>query len=200
MGGLDACFGRWDTRDHPLADVHPTEFQKALFPGQGELHGIEISSNRYQTTTTRVSWTSRTSKSTPRTSCASRRRPVCVSWVLLFSSNTQPGTTPRSPLSAPWLWTLFSTSASVGTLCVALAEVMLTPQVKDLKYKHDHRMEYLSLPDRELIHALSQLTSSVARRPLGAGGRQEGEAGFVPRRAPPPFRVEGREFPVFLRS
>jgi phospholipase D1/2 len=35
MGGLDACYGRWDTRDHPLADVHPTEFFKSLFPGQG---------------------------------------------------------------------------------------------------------------------------------------------------------------------
>ncbi|WWC65686.1 uncharacterized protein I303_108307 [Kwoniella dejecticola CBS 10117] len=34
MGGLDACFGRWDTRNHPLADVHPTEFYKSLFPGQ----------------------------------------------------------------------------------------------------------------------------------------------------------------------
>ena len=34
MGGLDACFGRWDTRNHPLADVHPTEWFKSLFPGQ----------------------------------------------------------------------------------------------------------------------------------------------------------------------
>jgi phospholipase D1/2 len=37
MGGLDACYGRWDTRDHPLADVHPTEFYKSLFPGQGAI-------------------------------------------------------------------------------------------------------------------------------------------------------------------
>ena len=37
MGGLDACYGRWDTRNHPLADVHPTEFFKSLFPGQGQL-------------------------------------------------------------------------------------------------------------------------------------------------------------------
>lgn len=36
MGGLDACYGRWDTHNHPLADVHPTEFFKSLFPGQGE--------------------------------------------------------------------------------------------------------------------------------------------------------------------
>ncbi|KAJ9118196.1 hypothetical protein QFC22_004100 [Naganishia vaughanmartiniae] len=34
MGGLDACYGRWDTHNHPLADVHPTEFKKTLFPGQ----------------------------------------------------------------------------------------------------------------------------------------------------------------------
>lgn len=36
MGGLDACYGRWDTHNHPLADVHPTEFYKSLFPGQGK--------------------------------------------------------------------------------------------------------------------------------------------------------------------
>ncbi|EIW71690.1 hypothetical protein TREMEDRAFT_71238 [Tremella mesenterica DSM 1558] len=34
MGGLDACYGRWDTRNHPLSDVHPTQFYKSLFPGQ----------------------------------------------------------------------------------------------------------------------------------------------------------------------
>ncbi|KAJ9108157.1 hypothetical protein QFC20_003518 [Naganishia adeliensis] len=34
MGGLDACYGRWDTHDHPLSDVHPQEFNKTLFPGQ----------------------------------------------------------------------------------------------------------------------------------------------------------------------
>ncbi|KAJ9099791.1 hypothetical protein QFC21_003789 [Naganishia friedmannii] len=34
MGGLDACYGRWDTHNHPLADVHPTEFKETLFPGQ----------------------------------------------------------------------------------------------------------------------------------------------------------------------
>lgn len=34
IGGLDLCFGRWDTHNHPLADVHPTEFDKTLFPGQ----------------------------------------------------------------------------------------------------------------------------------------------------------------------
>ncbi|EAU83580.1 phospholipase D [Coprinopsis cinerea okayama7 len=34
VGGLDLCFGRWDTHNHPLADVHPTEFDLTLFPGQ----------------------------------------------------------------------------------------------------------------------------------------------------------------------
>lgn len=34
IGGLDACFGRWDTYEHPLADVHPTGVQKEMFPGQ----------------------------------------------------------------------------------------------------------------------------------------------------------------------
>jgi phospholipase D1/2 len=35
IGGLDLCFGRWDTNSHPIADVHPTEFSLTLFPGQG---------------------------------------------------------------------------------------------------------------------------------------------------------------------
>ncbi|EJC99464.1 phospholipase D [Fomitiporia mediterranea MF3/22] len=34
IGGLDLCFGRWDTHTHPLADAHPTDFSKTLFPGQ----------------------------------------------------------------------------------------------------------------------------------------------------------------------
>ena len=34
IGGLDLCFDRWDTHTHPLADVHPTDFSKTLFPGQ----------------------------------------------------------------------------------------------------------------------------------------------------------------------
>ncbi|KAI9047182.1 hypothetical protein LZ554_008636 [Drepanopeziza brunnea f. sp. 'monogermtubi'] len=34
MGGLDLCFGRWDTNSHPLADAHPTDISQALFPGQ----------------------------------------------------------------------------------------------------------------------------------------------------------------------
>ncbi|QRV81288.1 phospholipase [Ceratobasidium sp. AG-Ba] len=34
IGGLDACFGRWDTHSHPLADAHPTDFSRTLFPGQ----------------------------------------------------------------------------------------------------------------------------------------------------------------------
>ncbi|KAF9810816.1 hypothetical protein IEO21_06796 [Rhodonia placenta] len=34
VGGLDLCFGRWDTPTHPLADVHPTDLGRTLFPGQ----------------------------------------------------------------------------------------------------------------------------------------------------------------------
>ncbi|PBK59664.1 phospholipase D1, partial [Armillaria solidipes] len=34
IGGLDLCFGQWDTHSHPLADVHPTDFSRTLFPGQ----------------------------------------------------------------------------------------------------------------------------------------------------------------------
>ncbi|GAA6040745.1 hypothetical protein JCM8097_003276 [Rhodosporidiobolus ruineniae] len=35
IGGLDLCFGRWDLKgNYPLADVHPTDFGRTLFPGQ----------------------------------------------------------------------------------------------------------------------------------------------------------------------
>ncbi|GAA5862918.1 hypothetical protein JCM1840_002326 [Sporobolomyces johnsonii] len=34
IGGLDACFGRYDTNTYPLADVHPTDFARTIQPGQ----------------------------------------------------------------------------------------------------------------------------------------------------------------------
>lgn len=35
VGGLDICYGRWDTQNHPLADVHPNHLlERTLFPGQ----------------------------------------------------------------------------------------------------------------------------------------------------------------------
>ena len=34
IGGLDLCFGRWDNKQHPLADVHPAGVQNEIFPGQ----------------------------------------------------------------------------------------------------------------------------------------------------------------------
>ncbi|KAL1965759.1 hypothetical protein VTN77DRAFT_5259 [Rasamsonia byssochlamydoides] len=34
MGGLDLCFGRWDTNQHAIADVHPGDLNEIVFPGQ----------------------------------------------------------------------------------------------------------------------------------------------------------------------
>ncbi|KAK6503224.1 hypothetical protein TWF481_008254 [Arthrobotrys musiformis] len=34
IGGLDICFGRWDLRQHPLADVHPATVRDEIWPGQ----------------------------------------------------------------------------------------------------------------------------------------------------------------------
>jgi phospholipase D1/2 len=34
MGGLDLCFGRWDTHQHAIADVHPEDINETVFPGQ----------------------------------------------------------------------------------------------------------------------------------------------------------------------
>ncbi|KAK8231929.1 hypothetical protein HDK90DRAFT_467144 [Phyllosticta capitalensis] len=34
MGGLDLCYGRWDTNQHSIADVHPGDLDEIVFPGQ----------------------------------------------------------------------------------------------------------------------------------------------------------------------
>lgn len=34
MGGLDLCYGRWDTNQHQIADVHPGDLNRIVFPGQ----------------------------------------------------------------------------------------------------------------------------------------------------------------------
>lgn len=34
MGGLDLCYGRWDTNQHPIADCHPSNLDDIVFPGQ----------------------------------------------------------------------------------------------------------------------------------------------------------------------
>ena len=34
IGGLDLCFGRWDSHQHGLSDVHPSGVQNEMWPGQ----------------------------------------------------------------------------------------------------------------------------------------------------------------------
>ncbi|KAH0359606.1 phospholipase D/nuclease, partial [Aureobasidium melanogenum] len=34
MGGLDLCYGRWDTNQHSIADAHPSDLNQIIFPGQ----------------------------------------------------------------------------------------------------------------------------------------------------------------------
>ena len=34
IGGLDLCYGRWDEKQHPLSDAHPSGVQNQIFPGQ----------------------------------------------------------------------------------------------------------------------------------------------------------------------
>ncbi|KAF2758863.1 phospholipase D/nuclease [Pseudovirgaria hyperparasitica] len=34
MGGLDLCYGRWDTNQHPISDAHPGDLDNIVFPGQ----------------------------------------------------------------------------------------------------------------------------------------------------------------------
>jgi phospholipase D1/2 len=39
MGGLDLCYGRWDTHNHPIADAHPADIKETVFPGQDYNNG-----------------------------------------------------------------------------------------------------------------------------------------------------------------
>ncbi|GJJ12954.1 hypothetical protein Clacol_007201 [Clathrus columnatus] len=48
IGSIGLSFGNWDSRDHPLTDVHPVRFAKTLYPGKdyrnsrlSDFHGIE---------------------------------------------------------------------------------------------------------------------------------------------------------------
>jgi phospholipase D1/2 len=34
MGGLDLCYGRWDTHQHSISDAHPGDLDQIVFPGQ----------------------------------------------------------------------------------------------------------------------------------------------------------------------
>lgn len=34
IGGLDTCYGRWDTRNHPLYDISAEKQALSLFPGK----------------------------------------------------------------------------------------------------------------------------------------------------------------------
>ncbi|KAJ5894676.1 Phospholipase D/Transphosphatidylase [Penicillium taxi] len=34
MGGLDLCYGRWDTHQHSISDEHPSDASEIVFPGQ----------------------------------------------------------------------------------------------------------------------------------------------------------------------
>ncbi|PVG00681.1 phospholipase D/nuclease [Serendipita vermifera] len=54
IGGMDLCFGRFDTHNHPLSNARPSQFNRTLFPGQdnnnSRIKDYEDLSN-YQTTT-----------------------------------------------------------------------------------------------------------------------------------------------------
>ncbi|PGH09698.1 hypothetical protein AJ80_07650 [Polytolypa hystricis UAMH7299] len=39
MGGLDLCYGRWDTYQSSIADVHPNDLKDIVFPGQDYNNG-----------------------------------------------------------------------------------------------------------------------------------------------------------------
>ncbi|KIV97940.1 hypothetical protein PV10_01637 [Exophiala mesophila] len=52
IGGIDLCYGRWDVRQHLLADVHPSGVVNEVFPGQDfnnnrimDFHTVEDWSN-----------------------------------------------------------------------------------------------------------------------------------------------------------
>ncbi|EAL20781.1 hypothetical protein CNBE1430 [Cryptococcus deneoformans B-3501A] len=111
MGGLDACFGRWDTRNHPLADVHPTEFWRTLFPGQDY----------------------------------NNSRVMDFQTVDKYVSNALAVQDTARMLHEAWHDVSLS---MIGPSVVDLVQHFCERWnfVKKFKYKHNHRMEWLSLP------------------------------------------------------
>ena len=47
VGGIDICFGRWDLKQHPLADLHPSTIEKEIWPGQDYNNNVGSSSLVY---------------------------------------------------------------------------------------------------------------------------------------------------------
>lgn len=45
MGGLDLCYGRWDTNQHQIADAHPSNLDDIIFPGQDYNNARSITPN-----------------------------------------------------------------------------------------------------------------------------------------------------------
>lgn len=65
VGGLDICFGRWDTNIGVLNDVHPNDFSATLFMGQDynnarvqDFQAVEhwVSNQQSRLTTARMPW------------------------------------------------------------------------------------------------------------------------------------------------
>lgn len=65
IGGLDICYGRWDTQSHPMSDVHLTDYKSTLFPGQDynnarieDFHNVKdyLSNNQSRTVIGRMPW------------------------------------------------------------------------------------------------------------------------------------------------
>nr|ODN91177.1 phospholipase D [Cryptococcus depauperatus CBS 7841] len=143
MGGMDACFGRWDTHNHPLADVHPTEFWRTLFPGQ------DYNNSRVMDFQTVDKYTSN---------------------ALAIQD------TPRMP------WHDVSLTM-IGPSVVDLVQHFCERWnfVKKFKYKHDHRMEWLSLPHQNIV----QRNEFRLNHPHLSEWRDAGKQFFHPYHFPP---------------
>ncbi|CAK9780379.1 unnamed protein product [Cutaneotrichosporon oleaginosum] len=109
MGGLDACWGRWDTPNHPIADVHPTQFQNSLFPGQ------DYNNSRIMDFQTVDKYAS---------------NELCI-----LEAGRMPWHDTSLTLSGPIVEDLVAHFSQRWNF------------VKKIKYKHDSRMDWLTLPE-----------------------------------------------------
>ncbi|BEI91124.1 uncharacterized protein CcaverHIS019_0311940 [Cutaneotrichosporon cavernicola] len=109
MGGLDACWGRWDTPNHPIADVHPTQFQNSLFPGQ------DYNNSRIMDFQTVEKYAS---------------NELCI-----LEAGRMPWHDTSLTLTGPVVEDLVAHFSQRWNF------------VKKIKYKHDSRMDWLTLPE-----------------------------------------------------
>ncbi|KAJ5083562.1 hypothetical protein N7456_012989 [Penicillium angulare] len=87
MGGLDLCFGRWDTHQHAIADVHPEDLNETVFPGQDYNNSRVL--DFHNTEESRLAWDGQISLSLHGPVVEDLRRHFVERWNFIYDAKYQ---------------------------------------------------------------------------------------------------------------